>query len=70
MKPIDGEPLHKYYGCEEYSCRSAFIHHQSDGAYTVECFIDNKLEKLIVIKDKSEYYVEDAAENWVTGVGL
>ena len=41
MKPIDGEPLHKYYGCEEYSCRSAFIHHQSDGAYTVECFIDN-----------------------------
>ena len=70
MKPIDGEPLHKYYGCEEYSCRSAFIDHQSDGAYTVEYFIDNKLEKLVVIKDKSEHYVEDAAENWVTGVGL
>ena len=70
MKPLESKLLHKFYGCEEYSCRSAFVYLNPDGFYKVDCFIDNKSENLLVIKDKTEQYAENAAENWVTGIGL
>jgi len=62
------EILHKFYGCEEYSPRSAFVYLRQDNVFCIDCFIDNDVKKFIELKDKSESYAEDAAENWVLGV--
>ena len=60
--------LHRFYGCEEYSPRSAFVYIRPDNVLCVDCFIDNKSKKFITLEGKSEYYAEDTAENWILGV--
>ena len=42
--------------------------YQTDGNYTIKCFIDNVYQGSRIIKDHSLQYAEDAAENFVFGI--
>jgi hypothetical protein len=59
--------LTEYFGTGEFSNRKAHIVQDDVGDYGVIYIIGEK-EEYRVFPERAIYYVQDAAENWVTGI--
>ena len=59
--------LTEYFGTGEFSNRKAHIVLDDVGDYGV-VYIINEKEEYRVFPERAIYYVQDAAENWVTGI--
>jgi len=60
--------LHTFYGTNEYKDRKAYVFLEADGSYTVTMLKDVTIVEDRNIKEHSEQYAEDCAENWVLGI--
>jgi hypothetical protein len=59
--------LTEYFGTGEFSNRRAKIVQDDVGDYGVIYIIGEK-EEYRVFPERAIYYVQDAADNWVTGI--
>jgi len=72
--PKERTYLHKFWGMPEYPDRMSKVYQVEGGKdfyrsyFEVELYENNKRIKLIKIKNNSEQYAEDIAEDWVLGV--
>jgi len=46
----------------------AKIFHEDGNGFSISYYIDGNMVKSEVFPDKSKYYVEDAATNWLKGI--
>jgi|TARA_R110002012_G_scaffold317276_2_gene533260 hypothetical protein len=60
--------LHEFFGSEGLSNRVALVFVNDDKSYTVIMLQDEAIIEERVLKEHSEQYAEDCAENWVMGV--
>lgn len=66
--------IHEFWGQPEYPDREAKVYLVNTPSkfyreyFEVEFFKNNKLKETRIIKEHSESYAEDCAENWVIGV--
>lgn len=49
--------------------RTAYIYQYSEGGYFVKLVRPGRPEEFRDLRDKSEHYAQDLAENFVTGIG-
>lgn len=65
--------ISEHYGEGNLSDRSAVVSQRSDWEgreyYAVDLFNKDGYVNTIKLDDKSNYYAEDAAENYVSGIG-
>ena len=61
------EIVSEYYGTEKYKSRYSQVVWESH-YYSVKMFNNNELVEHRPLKQHSEHYAEDCAENWVLGI--
>jgi hypothetical protein len=59
--------INEFTGDRSGSALRAEIHNSSDG-YRIEYYINNTFQQSETFHNKSIFYVEDAATNWISGI--